>query len=138
MVSVEGMVKKPMKWALTDLIKGIPVEDRIYRMRCVEAWSMVIPWNGVPLAEVIKRLEPTPAAKYVVFKTLYDPKQLPGEQDRGLQTGPSPKACVWTAMNPLALMAAGIYGKPLPSQDGAPWRLVSGTASRRERSRRSS
>jgi sulfoxide reductase catalytic subunit YedY len=125
MVSVEGMVKKPMKWSLTDLIKGIPVEDRLYRMRCVEAWSMVIPWNGVPLAEVIKRLEPTPAATHVVFKTLFDPKQMPGQQDRFLLNWPYTEGLrMDEAMNPLALMATGIYGKPLPNQDGAPWRLV--------------
>jgi methionine sulfoxide reductase catalytic subunit len=125
MVSVEGMVKKPMKWALTDLIKGIAVEDRIYRMRCVEAWSMVIPWNGVPLAEVIKRLEPTPAATHVVFKTILDPKQMPGQQDRFLLNWPYTEGLrMDEAMNPLAMMATGIYGKPLPNQDGAPWRLV--------------
>lgn len=123
-VSVEGMVKKPMKYALEDLIKGIPVVDRIYRMRCVEAWSMVIPWNGIPLAELVKRLEPAPQAKYIVFKTIYDPKQMP-EQRRPLLRWPYTEGLrLDEAMNPLALMATGIYGKPLPNPDGAPWRLV--------------
>jgi sulfoxide reductase catalytic subunit YedY len=86
---------------------------------------MVIPWNGVPLAEVIKRLEPTPAAKYIVFKTLNDPNQLPGQRDRFLLNWPYTEGLrLDEAMNPLALMATGIYGKPLPNQDGAPWRLV--------------
>lgn len=123
-VSVEGMVKKPMKYALQDLIKGLPVEDRIYRMRCVEAWSMVIPWNGIPLAELIKRLEPTPQAKYIVFKTVYDPKQMPEQRSPLLNWPYTEGLRLDEAMNPLALMATGIYGKPLPNQDGAPWRLL--------------
>src|SRR5262245_42062254 len=123
-VSIEGMVKKPMKYALGDLIKGLPVEDRIYRMRCVEAWSMVIPWNGIPMAELIKRLEPTPAAKFVVFKTVYDPKQMPEQRGPLLNWPYTESLRIDEAMNPLTLMATGIYGNPLPPQDGAPWRLV--------------
>jgi sulfoxide reductase catalytic subunit YedY len=109
------------------LIKGLATEDRIYRMRCVEAWSMVIPWTGIPLASLISRLEPLPSAKFVEFKTLLDPMQFP-EQRRSIF-----KVLDWPyieglrmdeATNPLALIATGIYGKPLPNQNGAPLRLV--------------
>jgi sulfoxide reductase catalytic subunit YedY len=126
-VKVEGMVKKPATYNLDDLIKGLTTEDRIYRMRCVEAWSMVIPWMGFPLASLISRLEPLPSAKYVEFKTLLDPMQFP-EQRRSIF-----KVLDWPyveglrmdeATNPLALIATGIYGKPLPNQNGAPLRLV--------------
>jgi methionine sulfoxide reductase catalytic subunit len=128
-VTVDGMVKKPgTKYALEDLIKGFTLEDRIYRMRCVEGWSMVIPWQGFPLADLVKRLEPTPQAKYVEFKTLLDPAQMPGQKPsifgssinwpyvEGLRMD--------EAMNPLTLMVTGLYGKPLPNQNGAPIRLV--------------
>ena len=126
-VKVEGMCNKPGSYSFDDLIKGITVEDRIYRMRCVEAWSMVIPWQGVPLADVMKKLEPTSSAKYVEFKTLLDPNQYP-EQRRSLF-----KVLDWPyfeglrldeATNPLALFATGLYGKPLPNQNGAPLRLI--------------
>jgi methionine sulfoxide reductase catalytic subunit len=126
-VKVEGFCKKPATYNLDDLIKGIPTEDRIYRMRCVEAWSMVIPWAGFPLKALIDRLEPLPSAKYVEFKTLVDPSQFP-EQGRSLF-----KVLDWPyieglrmdeATNPLAFIATGLYGKPLPNQNGAPLRLV--------------
>jgi len=126
-VKVEGMCKKPATYTLDDLIKGFTTEDRIYRMRCVEAWSMVIPWAGFPLKSLIDRLEPLPSAKYVEFKTLVDPNQYP-EQRRSFL-----KVLDWPyveglrldeATNPLALIATGIYGKPLPNQNGAPLRLV--------------
>jgi sulfoxide reductase catalytic subunit YedY len=126
-VKVDGMCNKPGSYAFDDLLKGLTVEDRIYRMRCVEAWSMVIPWQGVPLAELIKKLEPAPSAKYVELKTLVDPNQYP-EQRRSFF-----KVLDWPyieglrmdeATNPLTLFATGIYGKPLPNQNGAPLRLV--------------
>ena len=126
-VKVDGMCNKPGSYAFDDLIKGLTVEDRIYRMRCVEAWSMVIPWQGIPLAELIKKLEPAPSAKFVELKTLVDPNQYP-EQRRSFF-----KVLDWPyieglrldeATNPLALFATGIYGKPLPNQNGAPLRLV--------------
>jgi sulfoxide reductase catalytic subunit YedY len=125
-VKVEGLVKKPATYDFDDLIKGITPEDRIYRMRCVEAWSMVIPWQGIPLADLVKKLEPLPSAKFVEFKTLVDTKQYPGQ--RGFL-----QALDWPyieglrmdeATNPLALIATGLYGKPLPNQNGAPLRLV--------------
>jgi sulfoxide reductase catalytic subunit YedY len=126
-VKVEGLVKKPADYNLDDLIKGFTMQDRIYRMRCVEAWSMVIPWMGFPLADLVKRLEPLPSAKFIEFKTLVDPNQFP-EQRRSLF-----KVLDWPyieglrmdeALNPLAFIATGIYGKPIPNQNGAPWRLV--------------
>ena len=126
-VKVEGMCKKPATYNLDDLIKGFTTEDRIYRMRCVEAWSMVIPWAGFPLKALIDRLEPLPSAKFVEFKTLVDPNQFP-EQRRSFL-----KVLDWPyieglrldeATHPLAFIATGIYGKPLPNQNGAPLRLV--------------
>jgi sulfoxide reductase catalytic subunit YedY len=126
-VKVEGMCKKPASYNLDDLIKGFATEDRIYRMRCVEAWSMVIPWAGFPLRSLIDRLEPLPSAKYVEFKTLVDPGQFP-EQGRSFL-----KVLDWPyieglrmdeATHPLAFIATGLYGKPLPNQNGAPLRLV--------------
>ena len=127
-VSVEGLVKKPASYDLDDLIKGLTLEDRIYRMRCVEAWSMVIPWRGFPLAELVKRLEPLPSAKFVEFRTIVAKDQMPGQRNRFLGGGLN-----WPyveglrmdeATHPLTLIATGIYGKPLPNQNGAPWRLV--------------
>ena len=126
-VKVEGMVKKPATYNLEDLIKGLAAEDRIYRMRCVEAWSMVIPWQGIPLASLISRLEPLPSAKYVEFKTLLDSKQYPEQRRSIFQVLDWPyieALRMDEAMNPLALIATGLYGKPLPNQNGAPLRLV--------------
>jgi sulfoxide reductase catalytic subunit YedY len=129
-VKVDGLVKKPnTSYAFDDLIKGMTLEDRIYRMRCVEAWSMVIPWQGFPFADLIKKLEPLPSAKFVEFKTLVDPNQYP--EQKGSLLGF--KVLDWPyieglrmdeAMNPLTLFATGLYGKPLPNQNGAPLRLV--------------
>jgi sulfoxide reductase catalytic subunit YedY len=128
-VSVEGFVKTPQKFAFEDLIKGLTIEDRIYRMRCVERWSMVIPWMGFPLAALIKRLEPTSQAKFVVFKTLMDPAQMPGQRPSifggQILNWPYTEGLrMDEAMNPLTLIATGLYGKPLPNQNGAPLRLV--------------
>ncbi|MEZ4455955.1 MAG: protein-methionine-sulfoxide reductase catalytic subunit MsrP [Gemmatimonadales bacterium] len=123
-VSVEGLVKKTGTMDLDDLLRGIPTVDRTYRMRCVEAWSMVIPWNGIMLADLVKKLEPTPAAKYVEFTTLADPKQMPGVRSRVLDWPYVEALRLDEAMHPLALLATGIYGKPLLNQNGAPMRLV--------------
>src|SRR5262252_2447194 len=124
-VSVEGFVKKPQTYALDDLIKGLTIEDRIYRMRCVEGWSMVIPWQGFQLSELIKRLEPTAQAKYVEFRTLYAPDQLP-EQRRSILEWPYVEGLrLDEAMNPLTILAVGLYGKhSLPKLRGAPIRSV--------------
>ena len=127
-VSVEGMVKKPASYSLDDLLKGLTPEERLYRMRCVEAWSMVIPWTGVPLAALIARLEPTPAAKYVEFKTIMRPDEMPGQRPSifgsGLHWPYTEGLRMDEAMNPLALLVTGVYGKPALAQNGAPMRLV--------------
>jgi len=124
-VKVEGLVKKPATYALEDLVKGFTNEDRIYRMRCVEAWSMVIPWMGFPLADLIRRLEPLPSAKFVEFKTILAPRdQMPGLSYGGLEWPYTEGLRMDEAMNPLSFIALGIYGKPLLNQNGAPLRLV--------------
>lgn len=123
-VEVSGMVNKPKTFAIEDLVKMFPQEDRIYRLRCVEAWSMVIPWQGFPLASLLKAVEPTSAAQYVRFTTLMDKEQLPGEGD-GFYPWPYEEGLrLDEAMNDLAILATGLYGSPLPPQDGAPIRLV--------------
>jgi methionine sulfoxide reductase catalytic subunit len=123
-VNVEGMVKKPAKYALEDLLKGLTAEDRIYRMRCVEGWSMVIPWQGIPLAAIVKKLEPLPSAKFVEFKTILAPDQMPYQKTDLLPWPYIEGLRMDEAMNPLTLFATGVYGKPLPNQNGAPIRLV--------------
>lgn len=124
-ITVEGHVKKPAMYHFEDLIKPYKLEDRIYRMRCVEGWSMVIPWLGFPLKDLIKRLEPTSQAKYVEFTTLYDPEQMQGQR-RNVLTWPYVEGLrMDEAIHPLTILAVGLYGKqPLPNQNGAPIRLV--------------
>jgi len=123
-VAVSGECAKPGNIALEDLLKGLAPEERIYRLRCVEGWSMVIPWLGVPLAGVLKRFEPTSKAKYVAFTTLADPKQMPGVRFRSIDWPYREGLRIDEAMHPLAFLATGLYGKPLPQQNGAPLRLV--------------
>jgi methionine sulfoxide reductase catalytic subunit len=127
-VAVDGEVKHPATYQLEDFIKPYALEERIYRHRCVEAWSMVIPWVGFPLNEIIKRAEPTARAKYVQFTTLYDPKQMPGQRPGLLGAGldwPYVEGLrLDEAMHPLAIFAVGLYGEVLPNQNGAPLRLV--------------
>ena len=124
-IEVGGLVKKPSSFDVDGLLKGLTLEDRIYRMRCVEGWSMVIPWLGVPLGAVIRRLEPLPSAKYVAFQTLLDPSQMPGENRAVLDWPYVEGLRIDEAAHPLALLAVGLYGKrPLPNQNGAPIRLV--------------
>jgi sulfoxide reductase catalytic subunit YedY len=123
-VKVEGLVKRPASYQLEDFIKPHKLEDRVYRMRCVEAWSMVIPWMGIPLRDIVNRLEPLPSAKFVEFTTLHDPQQMPGQR-RGVLDWPYVEGLrLDEAMHPLALIAVGLYGKALPNQNGAPMRLV--------------
>ena len=123
-VSVEGLVRRPQRYNLEDLIKGFTLEDRVYRMRCVEAWSMVIPWMGIPLASIINRLDPLPSAKFVEFTTLHDPERMWGQR-RPLLDWPYVEGLrMDEATNPLTLIAIGLYGKPLLPQNGAPLRLV--------------
>jgi len=123
-VTVEGECEKPGRYDLEDLLKPLTVEERTYRFRCVEGWSMVIPWMGVPLAELIKRMKPTSKAKYVYFETLHDPKQMPGQKKAVLDWPYKEALRMDEAMNPLTLLATGIYGKDLLNQNGAPLRLV--------------
>jgi sulfoxide reductase catalytic subunit YedY len=123
-VAVAGEVKKPQTIDVEQLLGWFPLEERVYRMRCVEAWSMVIPWVGFPLGDLLKRLEPTSRAKYVAFTTLVDPEQMPGQR-RGLLDWPYVEALrIDEAIHPLAIFAVGLYGKQLPNQNGAPLRLV--------------
>ena len=123
-VEIAGEVTKPGKRALEDLLAPHSLEERIYRLRCVEAWSMVIPWIGIPLADVIKRLEPTSRAKFVSFETLFDTEQMPGQRSRVLPWPYREALRVDEATHPLALLGVGMYGKVLPNQNGAPLRLV--------------
>jgi sulfoxide reductase catalytic subunit YedY len=123
-VKVDGLVKKPAEYQFDDLVKPYKLQDRVYRFRCVEAWSMVIPWQGIPLADMIKRFEPLPSAKYVQFTTLYAPDRMPGERDNVLPWPYVEGLRMDEAMHPLTLMTTGLYGKPLPNQDGAPLRLI--------------
>ncbi|MCF6189150.1 MAG: protein-methionine-sulfoxide reductase catalytic subunit MsrP [Cocleimonas sp.] len=123
-VTVEGECEKPGKYNLEDLLKPVSIEERIYRFRCVEGWSMVIPWMGFPLADLIKRMQPTSKAKYVYFETLHDTKQMPGQKRAVLDWPYTEGLRMDEAMNPLTLMGTGIYGKDLLNQNGAPLRLV--------------
>ncbi|MHB1310860.1 MAG: protein-methionine-sulfoxide reductase catalytic subunit MsrP [Gemmatimonadaceae bacterium] len=123
-VKVDGMVKKPGDFALEDFLKAGRIEDRIYRHRCVEAWSMVIPWRGIMLADVLRRAEPTAGAKFVEFTTLYDPSRMPGQRSNVLRWPYREGLRLDEAMHPLAMLATGVYGRDLPNQNGAPLRLV--------------
>jgi methionine sulfoxide reductase catalytic subunit len=123
-VQVGGLVNKPKTFDVQDLLKKFTQEERIYRLRCVEAWSMVIPWTGFPLAKLLQEVEPTSQAKYVRFETLYDPKQMPGQKDNYFKWPYAEGLRLDEAMNDLAILATGLYGRALPSQDGAPIRLV--------------
>jgi len=123
-VEVGGLVAKPRTFDIDELLKRFPLEERIYRMRCVEAWSMVIPWVGFPLASLLKLVEPLGSAKYVAFTTLLDPKQMPGQRTSVLEWPYVEGLRLDEAMQPLTLLAVGLYGKTLPNQDGAPIRLV--------------
>ena len=123
-VAVEGLVKKPGSYQLEDFLKPSKVEDRVYRLRCVEGWSAVIPWRGIPLADVIRRAEPLPSARYVELTTRYDPKEMPGQRSAVLDWPYREGLRMDEAMHPLAFLATGMYGKALPNQNGAPLRLV--------------
>jgi sulfoxide reductase catalytic subunit YedY len=123
-IAVDGLCARPRVFDLEDLRKLAPTEERIYRMRCVEAWSMVVPWNGVPLAALLAAVAPTSAAKYVAFQTLHDPARMPGQKTDALEWPYVEGLRLDEAMHPLALLATGLYGQLLPPQDGAPVRLV--------------
>jgi len=124
-ISIEGECRKPGKIAFEDLIKPHNMEERIYKLRCVEAWSMIIPWMGFPLAALLNRFEPTSDARYVAFETLYDPAHpLPGQKRKVIDWPYREGLRMDEAMHPLSFIAVGLYGKPLPNQNGAPLRLV--------------
>ncbi|MBI4288747.1 MAG: protein-methionine-sulfoxide reductase catalytic subunit MsrP [Chloroflexi bacterium] len=123
-VQVGGLVNKPKTFDVDDLRRNFPPEERVYRMRCVEAWSVVVPWLGFPLAKLLKEVEPTSKAKYVRFESLHDPKQMPGQKDRSFQWPYIEGLRLDEAMHDLTLLATGMYGKPMPPQNGAPIRLV--------------
>ncbi|MEX2178356.1 MAG: protein-methionine-sulfoxide reductase catalytic subunit MsrP [Gemmatimonadaceae bacterium] len=123
-VRVDGLVDKPGDYQYEDLIKPHTVVDRTYRLRCVEAWSMVIPWQGIPLADMIKRFAPRPAARYVAFTTVVRPSEMPGQRRPTLDWPYVEGLRLDEAMHPLTLMVTGLYGRPLPNQNGAPIRLV--------------
>ncbi len=123
-LTIVGEVGRPGVYDLEEFIKPHRLEERIYRLRCVEAWSMVIPWVGIPLAEVIKRFEPRFNAKFVEFVALFDPEQMPGQRRKILEWPYVEGLRMDEAMHPLTLLAVGLYGEVLPNQNGAPIRLV--------------
>ena len=123
-VEIDGMVKNPGKYDIDDIKAAMTIEERIYRFRCVEAWSMVVPWNGFELADLLEVAGVQGGAKYVAFETLYRPEEMPGQRFQSLDWPYVEGLRLDEAMNPLTLMATGIYGKDLPNQNGAPLRLV--------------
>ncbi len=123
-VAVEGLVKKPAVYNLEDILRPATQQERVYRLRCVEGWSMVIPWLGFPLAAFINRVEPTSQAKFVEFTTLHDPRQMPGQRRPVLDWPYAEGLRLDEALHPLTILATGLYGRPLPNQNGAPLRLV--------------
>jgi methionine sulfoxide reductase catalytic subunit len=123
-VTIAGEAETTGKFALEDILKPHPLEERIYRLRCVEAWSMVIPWIGIPLGDVLKRFRPTSKARYVAFKTVLRPAEMPGQRYPVLEWPYVEGLRIDEAMHPLAILAVGLYGKTLPNQNGAPLRLI--------------
>jgi methionine sulfoxide reductase catalytic subunit len=123
-VKIDGLVDKPADYNLEDIVKPQALEERIYRLRCVERWSMVIPWIGFPLASLLKRIEPRSTAKYVEFTTLLNPQQMPGQRRQVLEWPYTEGLRLDEAMHPLTILAVGLYGEYLPNQNGAPIRLI--------------
>lgn len=123
-IEVTGEAESTGTFALEDFVKPHTLEERIYRLRCVEAWSMVIPWVGIPLADVIKQFKPLSGAKYVEFETLHDPTRMPGQRGRSLRWPYVEGLTIAEATNPLTILAVGVYGEVLPNQNGAPLRLI--------------
>jgi methionine sulfoxide reductase catalytic subunit len=123
-IKIDGMVAKPRTIDLDDLLKSVNQQERVYRHRCVEGWAMTVPWGGFPLADLVRMAEPTASARYLVFETLADPKTMPGLRMSAF-SWPYVEGCTMAeAMNELAFLVTGMYGKPVPKQDGAPIRLV--------------
>ena len=123
-VTISGAAAVTGRFTLESILKPHPYEERIYRLRCVEAWSMVVPWIGIPLGDVLKRFQPTSKAKYVAFKTLFNPAQMPGQRSGVLDWPYAEGLRIDEAMHPLTILAVGLYGEVLPNQNGAPLRLV--------------
>jgi sulfoxide reductase catalytic subunit YedY len=123
-VEIAGEVAKPGKIGIEDLLRPHTLEERVYRLRCVEAWSMVIPWIGIPLGDVLRRFEPSSNAKFVAFQTLHDPEQMPGQRRSVLDWPYVEGLRVDEAVHPLTILAVGMYGQMMPNQNGAPLRLV--------------
>ena len=123
-IVVSGECEKSGTYGLEDLVKPFPIEERIYRLRCVEAWSMVIPWLGIPMGSILSSLQPTSRAKYVALKTLHDPVRMPGQQRSVLNWPYREGLTIAEAMHPLTILSVGMYGKTMPNQNGAPIRLV--------------
>ena len=123
-IEVSGHAEKTGTFDIEDVVRPHQLEERIYRLRCVEAWSMVVPWVGIPLAAVIKEFKPLSKAKFVRFETLYDPERMPGQKGRSLRWPYVEGLTMAEATNPLAILAVGVYGELLPNQNGAPIRLV--------------
>ena len=123
-VEIDGLVENPGTYSLADVLDGMEIEDRIYRLRCVETWSMVVPWNGFELRDLLKKVGVKPGAKYVSFETLLRPEEMPGQKGKVLDWPYREGLRLDEAMHPLTLMATGIYGRDLPNQNGAPLRLV--------------
>jgi methionine sulfoxide reductase catalytic subunit len=123
-VSIEGEVEKPVKLSLDDIMKVAPIEERIYRHRCVEAWSVVVPWAGYSLSALLKKVNPTPKAKYVAFESKYDPSVMWGPSQAGIDLPYVEGLRLDEAMHPLAFVSVGMYGETLPPQDGAPVRIT--------------
>jgi sulfoxide reductase catalytic subunit YedY len=126
-VTIGGLVEKPLTLDVRELVDEMPMEERVYRFRCVEAWSMIVPWTGFPLAKLLEKVGPKPAARFVRFVTAARPDQMPGWERLKFQGYPLPYnegLRLDEAMHPLTLVATGLYGKPLPKQNGAPIRIV--------------
>jgi sulfoxide reductase catalytic subunit YedY len=123
-LAIDGEVRKPLTLGIEEILKLAPLEERIYRFRCVEAWSMVVPWVGFPLADLVKRAAPTSKARYVAFETLLDRAQMPGQRSRTLEWPYTEALRIDEAVHPLTLLAVGLYGRVLPNQNGAPLRVI--------------
>ena len=123
-VRVNGLVSNPKTYTVEEILEKFPQQERVYRLRCVEAWSMVIPWNGFPLAKLLEEVEPKPEATHVRFVTIYDPDQMPGQKSRQYPWPYQEGLRLDEARHDLTILATGLYGKPLPPQDGAPLRVV--------------
>jgi sulfoxide reductase catalytic subunit YedY len=123
-INVSGLAENTGTFDLEDFVKPYALEERIYRLRCVERWSMVIPWVGIPLADIVKQFKPLSNAKFVEFETLFDPKRMPGQRSRVLQWPYVEGLTIAEAVNPLSIFAVGVYGEVLPNSNGAPIRLV--------------